>query len=242
MSESLGPGRPLLRAATSGYVRLDPASTKREPIEMYTAVGSDVPEPEDDVGRVFAALQPDCDKPFGFAIKTTKHEPPAAQHATVDAQTPENASDSSGNDEDIGDWSLGRSFRTDAGQPGPDSNACTTIEPPQANSANRDQMMACLDVRQGADALRKKGREKEGESEFAQQTFDWSKFQRIGLMPGERDWVRRAELSDSIPGHGKQRPIALRSQTRSESLYGIGIMLDLVEGGPAIVRKVPGEE
>ena len=77
-----------------------------ETLSAYMQV-SDSTGPKDDceVSRLFAALQPDSDKPFGYSIHTPKQQASANE-------TPEHALDSSsGDDEDIGDWSLGRSFR-----------------------------------------------------------------------------------------------------------------------------------
>lgn len=60
-----------------------------------------------------------------------------------------------------------------------------------------------------------------------------------GRMPGERGWVcaggERETLQRVLPQNG---PVVLRKVVRCEGLYGIGMAIDLDEGGPLVVRQV----
>jgi hypothetical protein len=235
---------------------------------------SDRTGPKDD-------CEPDSDKLFGFSIHTPKQ-------ASAN-ETPEHALDSSSeDDEDIGDWSLGRSFR-----PTPESedrldeeivrlNASRNADASPAlsvdaigvvaTSASEDAFALSNNHMHGGRSLEAlqsshgstnrligvgkdaqedgqgvRGKASESRCMQPERPFEWSKLQGIGFMPGERGWVRREEpsrtIKQSFPEHDKQRPIVLRRQVLSESLYGIGILLVLNESGlaPAVVRKVSGE-
>jgi hypothetical protein len=131
---------------------------------------------EQEVRRLFTALQPDSAKPYGFAIAPgtdgedgvfTPSETPtflstarpplelAATAVGAAVELPEHVSDRCSQDnEDIGDWSLGRSFRAEVtdgghgpGQSVPGAEACNRLlahpEHPVLGTTSMGRAVAC---------------------------------------------------------------------------------------------------